>query len=261
MKISIIAGSLHTNAEQAWQHMRQAVLASPAADFIVLPARFLGEAESSDAALLARVQEGLAELAREKRCYIVGGSLLAADGTQEVTWLFDRHGALAHTQRIPLDPQQRRADQAFPVIETDCGRIGILNGDDIWVLESSRILSLQGAEVLFVPSRLSSRNVESKIASLWGLSTLSCVAIVFAGGPHADGQAHASVILPSGVLAASEQADGAPLLAEIAPGQMAKLRDADLTFANTLWFGLWSRRKQLYGPLLQAAAPAERAHA
>lgn len=261
MKISIIAGSAHTDARQAWQQTREAMLASPVADFIVLPSRFLGEAGGADAALQARVQEELAELARERHCYIVGGSLLSADGKQELTWLFDRQGALAHTRRVPLDRQQPREADAFPVIETDCGRIGILNGDDIWVLESSRILSLKGAEVLFVPSLLSRRNAESKIASLWGLATLSCVAIVFAGGPHADGQAHASVILPSGVLAASEQADGAPLLAEIAPGQMAKLRDADLTFANTLWFGLWSRRKQLYGPLLQAAAPAEGSHA
>jgi predicted amidohydrolase len=261
MKISIIAGSTHTDPERAWEHTQQAVAASPDADFVVLPARFLGEAETPDAALHARVRDGLAGLARARRCYIVGGSLLADDGTQEVTWLFDRDGALAHARAVPLDRRQAREDDLFPVIETDCGPIGLLNGDDVWVLESSRILSLKGAEVLFVPSRLSRRNVASKIASLWGLATLNCVAIVFAGGPHADGQAHASVILPSGVVAASDVADGAPLVADIAPDRMRTLRDADLTFANTLWFGLWSRRKGLYGPLLATVAQAESAHA
>ncbi|NHZ64116.1 carbon-nitrogen hydrolase family protein [Massilia genomosp. 1] len=262
MKISIIAGSIASSPDSAWVHMRQAVADSPAADFLVLPARFLGDAGAPDAALRADVQQGLAQLAREKRCYIVGGSLLSEDGAHELTWLFDRNGALLHTHCTPLDPGEERDDALFPVIETDVGRIGILNGDDIWVLESTRILSLQGAEAVFVPARLSSRNADAKIASLWGLATLNCVAIAFASGPHAGGLAHASVILPSGVLAASRQADRAPLLAEIAPGQMGKLRDADLTFANTLWFGLWSRRKQLYGPLLEARTPAaERAHA
>ncbi|NHZ92738.1 hypothetical protein F2P45_27575 [Massilia sp. CCM 8733] len=263
MKISIIAGSMQPSPERAWEHTRQAVADSPAADVILLPARFLGDAGvPPSAALRAEVEHGLAQLARERHCYIVGGSLLSEDGRHELTWLFDRAGALVHTHSSPLDRGQARDAALFPVIETDVGRIGILNGDDIWVLESTRILSLQGAEVVFVPARLSSRNADSKIASLWGLATLNCVALAFASAAHADALHHASVILPSGVLAASEQVDGAPLLAEIAPGQMGKLRDADLTFANTLWFGLWSRRKQLYWPLLETRTPpAERAHA
>ena len=258
-----LSGLLRLPPAPATPAPKYAVADSPAADVILLPARFLGDAGVAPAgALRAEVQQGLAHLARERHCYIVGGSLLSEAGRHELTWLFDRVGALVHTHSSPLDRGQAHDAALFPVIETDVGRIGILNGDDIWVLESTRILSLKGAEVVFVPARLSSRNADSKIASLWGLATLNCVALAFASAAHADALHHASVILPSGVLAASEQVDGAPLLAEIAPGQMGKLRDADLTFANTLWFGLWSRRKQLYGPLLETRTPPpERAHA
>ena len=254
MKISIIAGSTEQIPERAWEVVQQAVVDCPSADFILLPAEFLGRTDPlASADLRAKVQLGLSELARSKGSYIVGGALLAADGKQSVSYFFDKTGTIVHTQSSPFIGEQKQSGNYFSVIETEFGRIGILNGNDIWVWESSRILSLKGAEILFVPTQLGHKNAASKIASLWGLATLNCVAIAFASAPSATSKGFATVILPSGVLAQSVEDGSAQLQAEILPGQMAKLRDADLTFANTLWFGLWSRRKQLYGPLVQEA--------
>lgn len=251
MKISIIAGPAEPDAERAWAAVQAAVSAGPPADFVLLPARFLGDAGAeASAGLRAEVQGGLARLARDRHCFIVAGSLLDKERQCDITWLFDRRGELIHTRATPLSRGKERGDELFPVIATDCGPIGILNGSELWVLESTRILSLKGAELIFAPVQLTPRNAESKIASLWGLATLNCVAIAFASAPHATGLAYASVVLPSGVVTAADQHDGAPVYAEIEADRMRKLRDADLTFANTLWFGLWSRRKELYGPLV-----------
>lgn len=256
MRITILNTSIDHTPEKTWESIQRNICNCTNTDFILLPGGFLDDnASPVSNTLRESVQRGLAELAQKKRCYIVGGSFLENNGKRKVTLLFDRSGSIIHTQTYPFTADQEASGSFFPVIDTEFGRIGILNGNDIWVWESSRIQSLQGAEILFVPGQLNLQNIDSKISALWGLATLNCVAIAFASAASAATQGFATVILPSGVIAQQYHSNGQTALeAEILPGQMAQLRDADLTFRNTLWFGLWSRRKELYGPLLEQAA-------
>lgn len=99
----------------------------------------------------------LGEVARRNNLYIVAG-LLEKDG--EVVYntavLIDRKGNVAGKYRKTSLPREEidggvTPGNAFPVFDTDFGRIGIMICWDVTFPEPARALAQQGAEVILLP--------------------------------------------------------------------------------------------------------------
>lgn len=99
----------------------------------------------------------LGELARRNNLYIVAGLLeKEGDVVYNTAVLIDRKGNLAGRYRKTSLPREEidggvTPGNAFPVFDTDFGRIGIMICWDVTFPEPARALAQQGAEVIFLP--------------------------------------------------------------------------------------------------------------
>lgn len=128
----------------------------------VLPELFAMSGEMTRRPTLAADLAGAA-LERVRLCaaeagvWIVG-SLPEADGGEwyHTAYLVDSSGGIAGRYRkAHLNRVERRwakAGSELPVFDTPVGRLGVLIGDEIWLPEVARVLSLAGAEILCHPT-------------------------------------------------------------------------------------------------------------
>ncbi|MCE9669678.1 carbon-nitrogen hydrolase family protein [Myxococcus stipitatus] len=235
--------------ESVERELRQAI--TRGTDFVVLPQHVLGDPARTppDPERARRALEVLTHLAREREVYLATGSWLEHHEGRvvDVARVLDRTGRVCATVRRPHEGGAPVTGTDFPLLDTDKGRVGLLLGHDFWVMEPSRIQSLRGAHLVLVSGALGTRNRESKKAAIWGLATLHCVAVAFASTVGGG----STLALPQRLVAQADEAPGV-LTAEWADDTMALQREADLSFKNTLWFGLWARRPELYAPLATA---------
>jgi predicted amidohydrolase len=101
--------------------------------------------------------EFLGEAARENHIYIVAG-IIEREGPAiyNTAVLLDRDGNLAGKYRKVALPREEieggvTPGNFFPVFDTDFGRIGMMVCWDLQFPEVARMLTLQGAEVIFMP--------------------------------------------------------------------------------------------------------------
>ncbi|MFM2281112.1 MAG: hypothetical protein RLZZ444_3343, partial [Pseudomonadota bacterium] len=86
-----------------------------------------------------------------------GVHLVEADGGKyySTLWLIDENGDIAARYRkVHLSEEERQwatAGDDFTVVQTPIGVIGLMIGNEIWLPEVTRILSLRGAEVILHP--------------------------------------------------------------------------------------------------------------
>jgi predicted amidohydrolase len=146
--------------------------AAQQADFVVLPELFTlqllslpqrglgtGEALAILSHYTFKTEKSLRRLATRHHINIVGGSHLVTrpnGQVENVCMVALRDGSLHHQPktRIPAyENQQWSTVSGHPntAIDTDCGRFGILIGQDIESPELARRLVNQGAEMLFTP--------------------------------------------------------------------------------------------------------------
>lgn len=100
----------------------------------------------------------LAHKARQFGMYVLG-CIYERDGDFlfNTAFLLDRAGELVGTYRkVHLYwPEEREGispGDAFPVFQTDFGKVGVMTCYDSWFPEMARLLSLNGAEVVLFPS-------------------------------------------------------------------------------------------------------------
>lgn len=99
----------------------------------------------------------LSKKAKEHGMYIVSGQYdWVGDTLYNIAVLYDRQGEIQGVyKKIQLPDSETEAGavpgNSFPVFETDFGRIGILICWDMAFPEISRILAINGAEMLFCP--------------------------------------------------------------------------------------------------------------
>jgi predicted amidohydrolase len=99
----------------------------------------------------------LGEVAKKNNLYIVAGLLeREGDVVYNTAVLIDRKGNLAGRYRKTSLPREEidggvTPGDAFPVFDTDFGRIGIMICWDVTFPEPARALAQQGAEVIFLP--------------------------------------------------------------------------------------------------------------
>lgn len=101
--------------------------------------------------------EYLGEISRQKEMYIVAGILEKdGDAVYNTAVLLDRQGRLAGKYRKVCLPREEieggvSPGTAFPVFDTDFGRIGIMICWDVAFPEPARELARQGADLILLP--------------------------------------------------------------------------------------------------------------
>ena len=115
------------------------------------------------------------DVARFRNVYLLAGSIILPDERGDLyhwAYLFGPDGRLVGRQaQTHLSARERawglrRADELH-VFDTDLGRLGVVLAEDVRYPEVSRILALQGAEVLLHPTAGGYRNRADWLARLW----------------------------------------------------------------------------------------------
>lgn len=115
-------------------------------------------------------QAMLIDYARKYRLYIIGGTIpVLRDGKlYNVAHLFTPNGNIYTQDKLHISAWERddikiQPGQELRVFETPLGRIAIQIGYDIEFPEVSRLLTLAGAEVIFVPYRANQRKAYYRV--------------------------------------------------------------------------------------------------
>lgn len=229
---------------------------TPGAGFVVLPENAFTPADAGPfpRALQEQALERLAELARRYGTYVLTGSWAeestSGEELHQVARLLDPAGEVQTTVERPIDEQGRTGTGAdFPVVDTEDGRVGVLLGPDFWLVEPPRIQCLAGAELLLVAGSTSGGTTDSQHAAVWGIATLNTVGVAIASVLDAPSAGGSGVAVPDGFLAwAGTQESVVSAAWDV--DHIRHLRQPDLRFQETLWFGLWARRPDLYQSLV-----------
>lgn len=226
------------------------------ASFVVLPENALSSPAAGPlpCALRDQALERLADVATRHHTYVLTGSwadeAVSHGGLENVVHLLDPAGEIVVTLRRPIDEKGRTGTGIdFPVLDTEHGRVGVLLGPDFWLIEPPRIQCLAGAEMLLVAGSTSSTQTDSQHAAVWGIATLNTVGVAIASALDAPSAGGSGIAVPEGFLAWAGTQE-CVVSAEWDLEHIRHLRQPDLRFQETLWFGLWARRPDLYRSLL-----------
>lgn len=121
------------------------------------------------------LEKGFSQLAKEYEMYLCPGTTISKKGSgfAITASLFDPRGKkIGEQQQTHLSQQEKTwgivRGEELPVWATDLGKIGIAAGTDIWHPEVSRILALQGAELVLAPAAISGPyNPWLQVAGMW----------------------------------------------------------------------------------------------
>jgi predicted amidohydrolase len=100
----------------------------------------------------------MAEKARQWKMHVSGSTYVwRGDLVFNTAPLFDREGKLVgiYDKNMVYEPELdlgATPGRGFPVFQTDIGRIGIIICYDSWFPETTRLLALQGAELILFPN-------------------------------------------------------------------------------------------------------------
>jgi predicted amidohydrolase/GNAT superfamily N-acetyltransferase len=117
-----------------------------------------------------QIQQKLSEYAIAYNVNIIAGSMpFVEEGhLYNVSYLCHRNGKLSTYRKIHITPNETKyygitgGDQ-IQVINTDCGKIGILICYDVEFPELSRLLAMQGMKILFVPYLTDTQNAYTRV--------------------------------------------------------------------------------------------------
>ncbi len=154
-----------------WKRAKARVAGSTAellgADFRIALARHLAERGSE---LRREVEQLYAELARGYGMYLViGAGYLPGDGPgqQALALAFSPQGELigeaARVGLLPEDEEWVTPGEAWAVVSTSAGRLGLLLGGDVLYPEVARLLAYRGADVLVVMAATSDPALAARI--------------------------------------------------------------------------------------------------
>jgi predicted amidohydrolase len=116
------------------------------------------------------IVEQLAEYAIAYNVNIIAGSMpyMEEDKLYNVSYLLHRNGQRNEFRKIHITPNETKyygitGGSEIEVINTDCGKIGILICYDVEFPELSRILALEGMKILFVPYLTDTQNAYTRV--------------------------------------------------------------------------------------------------
>jgi predicted amidohydrolase len=258
----------HENADAAVDWVRRA--AEVGADLIVFPEGYPGPTNP------ANDYEGIDRLrdaARVHGIHIVAGTIEpTVAGCHQVTLsLIDDGGEVVHTYRrtTPRGPYIYRDIDAWAfdyteahevprVIQTRLGRIGMLVCSELYVPELSRLLAIEGADLILYPAGGAINELLPGWRTLvWARAIENLVYTSATQNLYGDEEGVGTVAGPEGVLASS--AGEGMLVARLDLDRLAWLRSQDEHIAfpkpyATIPGVLRWRRPELYGALTTPAA-------
>ncbi len=158
------------------------VMADYKSDFIMFPEFFntpllapfnhLSERESMFklAEFTEEIKNKLSELAIGYNVNIIAGSMPYVENGElfNVSYLLHRDGKMDEHRKIHITPNERKyygmkgGDQ-IKVIDTDCGKVGLVICYDVEFPELPRILADQGMKILFVPYLTDTQNAYMRV--------------------------------------------------------------------------------------------------
>ncbi|WP_285268799.1 carbon-nitrogen hydrolase family protein [Kaistella rhinocerotis] len=158
------------------------VMADYKSDFIMFPEFFntpllapfnhLSERESMFklAELTDQIKNKISELAIGYNINIIAGSMpLVENGDlYNVSYLLHRDGKIDEHRKIHITPNERKfygmkGGSEIKVIDTDCGKVGLVICYDVEFPELPRILADQGMKILFVPYLTDTQNAYVRV--------------------------------------------------------------------------------------------------
>lgn len=117
-----------------------------------------------------KYKELLSRKAKEHRMYIIGGSqpVKRKDGLYNVSHLFTPSGKIFEQDKLHITPTERKYFDILPgeginVFDTQYGKIAIQICYDVEFPEVTRLLTLAGVEILFVPFSTDERKAYSRV--------------------------------------------------------------------------------------------------
>ena len=160
------------------------VMADYKSDFIMFPEFFntpllapfnaLSERESMFklAELTEEIKIRLSQLAISYNINIIGGSMPYADTEKDdlynISYLLHRDGKIDEHRKIHITPNEKKfygmkGGNEIKVIDTDCGKVGLVICYDVEFPELPRILADQGMKILFVPYLTDTQNAYMRV--------------------------------------------------------------------------------------------------
>jgi predicted amidohydrolase len=257
----------HENADAAVDWIHRA--ADAGADLVVFPEGYPGPTNPAND---YSGGDRLRDAARVHRIHVVAGAIEpSADGRHRVTLsLIDDHGEVLHTYRRTTPPgpyvyrdidawafDYAEADEVPRVIETRLGSIGMLVCSELYVPELSRLLAIEGADVILYPAGGAINELLPGWRTLvWARAIENLVYTSATQNLYGDEEGVGTIAGPEGVLASS--AGEGMLVARLDLDRLAWLRaeDEHIVFPKpyaTIPGVLRWRRPELYRAL---TAPA-----
>ena len=158
------------------------VMADYKSDFIMFPELFntpllapfnhLSERESMFklAELTEEIKQKLSEFAIGYNINIVGGSMPLVENGElyNISYLLHRDGKIDEHRKIHITPNEKKyygmkGGNEIKVIDTDCGKVGLVICYDVEFPELPRILADQGMKILFVPYLTDTQNAYTRV--------------------------------------------------------------------------------------------------
>ncbi len=158
------------------------VMADYKSDFIMFPELFntpllapfnhLSERESmlKLAELTEEIKNKISELAIGYNINIIAGSMpiVENDDLYNVSYLLHRDGKIDEHRKIHITPNEKKfygmkGGNEIKVIDTDCGKVGLVICYDVEFPELPRILADQGMKILFVPYLTDTQNAYTRV--------------------------------------------------------------------------------------------------
>ena len=158
------------------------VMADYKSDFIMFPELFntpllapfnhLSERESMFklAELTEEIKNKISEFAISYNINIIAGSMPIVDNDElyNISYLLHRDGKIDEHRKIHITPNEKKyygmkGGNEIQVIDTDCGKVGLVICYDVEFPELPRILADQGMKILFVPYLTDTQNAYTRV--------------------------------------------------------------------------------------------------
>ena len=158
------------------------VMADYKSDFIMFPEFFntpllapfnhLSERESMFklAEFTEEIKNKISEFAISYNINIIAGSMPLVDNDElfNVSYMLHRDGKIDEHRKIHITPNERKyygmkGGDHIKVIDTDCGKVGLVICYDVEFPELPRILADQGMKILFVPYLTDTQNAYMRV--------------------------------------------------------------------------------------------------
>lgn len=245
-------------------------------EFIIgAPFHFPGRAHLKgvvDDTIPGKITHTFSELAKKYGLYIFGGSIVEREGDHyyNSTFVIGPEGNILGKARknhcyaaelVAVTP-----GNDLLLLDLPFGKVGVLVCSDFWILEVPRILSLKGAEIIYIAGSSLLQNISDIKPCMRANSVFNVCYTVFTSvigkveGTRVNDKkfkiefgGYTTVAGPDQIIN-SLKSEESVLYAELDMDYIRELRSIDVKFQKTHFFSLWGRRPELYTDILKPYA-------